>query len=416
MAKRAMYINSNSTSSSASSTEGKISNAFTVSKPKKIITISSSKPKNDNTSYEMTYDSVSGTKNMPEILASLHRSLNIYESDTHTSAWYWDQYTNHYNRFKVPTYSDMLQHGFGHVFFVRPSCNIFKSSGANTLTSSLSKNSLFVYAQKNCPSLLKELTTSTSSSTFMLSLSNKINNFNVNEEYLSTNTYGKTYSGYQLAYGKNNIESKSSSTLSLEFMDDKFLHVYQLHKLWIEYISGVFRGLIEPTDNNVINKILDYAGACYYILTSEDGETIIYWEKYYGLFPTNIDSSAIAWSKGTPIQNPNINVTYQYSFRNIYDPVIFSEFNHNSALNSNSITYAPTFDKKLGHTGSSWVGVPYIELETNGQSNANPYTYKLRFKEKKIKAEYSSADFIGPQKQTQLLSKSRNLSSDFIGP
>jgi hypothetical protein len=238
-----------------------------------------------------------------------------------------------------------------------------------------------VYAFKNCPTLLNELSNVSGGHSFMLSLSNKVTGFSLNEEYISEVTHGKTYTGYQIAYGKNNIESMTVNNLSLEFSDDKFLHIYQLHKLWLEYISGVYRGTINPTDYNVINKILDYAGACYYILTAEDGESIIYWEKYYGLFPTNIDTSGLAWSAGQAVSFPKFSVTYRYSFRSMYDPYLFTEFNHNSNVQGGYSSYIPTFDKTALHTGQSFVGAPYIELDTGELGDMNNYTYKLRFKE-----------------------------------
>lgn len=316
-------------------------------------------------------------------LYRLHKTLSIYDSPAHSANWQWDKSTEYYNRFKVQTLDDMLAKGFAHVIFVKPNCNILSSSSQLASGSGLSNNQMFQYALKNTPSLLQELC-QISGHTFMLSLSNKVTGFNVNEEYLADGTYGKTYTGHQIAYGKNNIESQTASQLGLDFQDDKYLHVYQLHKLWIEYISGCYRGTIIPTTNTIVNKILDYAGAIYYILTAEDGETIIYWEKYYGIFPSNISTDSLSWNRETPVSTPKFSVTYKYSFKKTFDPSIFIEFNHNANINSSSnLVYAPVFDKKLGHTGSSWVGVPYIELDTGDSSNDNAYTYKLRFTYKK---------------------------------
>ena len=61
------------------------------------------------------------------------------------------------------------------------------------------------------------------------------------------------------------------------------------------------------------------------------------------------------------------------------NPEALTEFNFNANINGN-MTYEPTFNKSLGHTGSTWVGAPYIELVTNDTEPDCPYTFKLRFR------------------------------------
>lgn len=313
-------------------------------------------------------------------LRKLHKTLNIYDTPYKSDTWQWDKSTEFYNRFKVQTVDDMLSRGFGHIIFIKPKCNILDTKSTLSSSSGLANNQMFVNALRNSPSLLNELC-QLNRDTFMLSLSNKVTNFNVNEEFLADGTYGKTYTGHQVAYGKNNIESQTASQMTIDFQDDRSLHIYQLHKLWIEYISGCYRGTILPKASDIIDKILDYAGGVYYILTAEDGESIIYWEKYYGLFPTNISVDSLSWTRESPIFAPKFSVTYKYSFRKTFDPSIFIEFNHNANISSD-LDYVPVFDKKLGHVGQSWVGVPYVESETTDGSNE--VVYKLRFKKKQL--------------------------------
>ena len=122
---------------------------------------------------------------------------------------------------------------------------------------------------------------------------------------------------------------------------------------------------------------MDYAGACYYIVTAEDNESILFWTKYYGIFPTNLPSDQFSWAKGNVIGNANdISVTYAYSFKVDYDPTILTEFNKNARVyNISNLKYAPVYDKDLGHVGQTWVGTPFIDCVTNG-SKPN---YKLRY-------------------------------------
>lgn len=346
-------------------------------KPLKNPTAKTAKPVS---TYYLDYHALDSKLSLDQIVEKMNKSVNIIDDSNVSPLSVWNKYTNAYNRFKLPTTNDKLQRGFAHVFFVRPDCNILTNSG-DSLVSSLKDNQVFSYAMKNSSNLVRELVLDNGRHhDFMMSLSNKANGFTLNDEYIKTDTYGKTYTGYSVAYGKHNIESKSSGSFTITYEDDKYMHIYQLHKLWVEYISGVYRGSIVPRDENILNKVLDYAGACYYILTAEDNETILFWSKYYGVFPSEIPSSQFSWAKGNVIQNTDIEITYQYSFKEDYNPVAITEFNRNSQVfNNTTLKYVPTYDSNLGHVGNTWVGKPYIET-VKGETGA-PYMFKLRFLE-----------------------------------
>lgn len=289
-----------------------------------------------------------------------------------------------YNRFKIPVIDDALQRGFGHVFFVRPDCNLLDNASTNKLPKLLKDNPSMTYAIKNNPSLVLELVESNGSDgkndDFMMYISNKANSFSLTDEYITKDTYGKTYAGYKIAYGKHNVESKSAGDFQVTYTDDRNLNVYHLHKIWIDYISGVYRGEFTPKKKYIKERILDYATCAYYIVTAEDGETIIFWSKYYGVFPTTIPSTPYTWSKGTTISQPDITIDYQYSFKEDYNPMALLEFNLNSNItgNTTAVEYVPTYDAKLGHSGSMWVGPPFVELYQN--DDTGEYQFKLRFK------------------------------------
>ena len=365
---------------------------------------SKSKLNDESLTYEMTYNDLFKGSKIDDFLGPLHRSLHIYDSPKHDKEWYWHQYTTFYNRFKVATADDCLMRGFGHLFFTRPDCYLFDMSvsgvHSNSLAPAIKLKPMFANAFTNMPDVIFELTQKFTygllrqrgqSSHFMMSLSNKANNFSVNEDYVGTAATGKTFTGFQIVYGKSNVESKANGSFSVEFTDDKSLHIYWVIRLWMEYISGCYRGTIVPQEQDVINKIIDYCSSLYYIITDETGENIIYWEKYYGIFPSNISNDSLSWQNGSTIQNPKFNVTFQYSFRTSMDPTLIAEFNYNaitgSGVDKRSIqTYTPTYDVNLGHVADSWVGVPFIETVVDSN---NRNTYKLRFMDvsDKVKSE-----------------------------
>ena len=318
-------------------------------------------------------------KSLNTIINDMNKSVYLSNSsDTVENSFV--KASKYYNRFKMANQNLPLQKGFAHVFFVRPDCNLLQVAGKGyELRDGLKSNELFSYGWQSSPSVIKELVTNNGSKhDFMLSLSNYAASFPLSDEYINSDTYGRTYTGYKIAYGKNNIESKTAGEITVSYSDDRNFHIYQLHRYWVEYINAVYRGEIAPKNSNIINKILDYVSACYYFLTAEDGETIIFWSKYYGVFPTTIPSNQYSWGSGSVVSNPTIDITYKYSFKEDFNPYTMLEFNYNARIESNSATYLPVYDAKAGHSGSTWVGVPFVELVKDEKLDC-PYVYKLRF-------------------------------------
>lgn len=375
--KKSTSVSSTSQSFDVSGT--KYENLLKNSKtPKKSITKSNSTVRTIKSSYDHTQYKLDSKLSLDQMINKLNDTLHLSNpADTVQKSFV--KSTKYYNRFKTTGTNSQLQRGYAHVFFVRPSCNILKDSG-NKLIDGLKNNELFSYAFQSSKEILKELVASNGSNhDFMLSLSNQVDSFSLSDEYIGSDTYGRTFTGYKVAYGKNNIESKTSGTFTVKYNDNKYLNVYQLHKCWAEYISGVYRGQISPANSSIINKILDYVGSCYYFLTAEDGETIIFWSKYFGVFPTTIPSSQYSWGGGNTLYNPELEIEYKYSFKEDFNPYTMIEFNYNSRIDTNGTTYIPVYDKKLGHAGKKWVGVPFVELIQSTDSDC-PYQYKLRFR------------------------------------
>jgi hypothetical protein len=344
---------------------------------------------NKNTSKATSLDDIAGYKDTGRsILEKLNSTLQLPPIDDDVDSAFRRQ-VRYYNRFKAPEFDSVLRAGFAHVFFVKPQCNILNNDGS--LVEGIKNNDLFTYAKLNCPEILAQLSKFSnvnSGNDFMFSLSNNIKSFTVNEEGIGYEKMGKTYTGHSVAYGKNDIESKAASSLSISFKEDRNFHIYQIHKLWVEYINGVYQGLFSPTKDDIYNKILDYPSAIYYIITAEDGETVLFWSKYYGVFPTTIPSDQLSWNEGSVLRGSEmtLNVTYQYSWKDDYNPYIIREFNKNAfkaSDNKRSVKYAPTFDPNVLHTGLTWVGTPYIETVSIKDSGNNlaDYYYRLRFVE-----------------------------------
>lgn len=289
-----------------------------------------------------------------------------------------------YNRYKIPFLNDQLGKSFSHVFFTRPNCNLFDENGK--VVENVIKDPFFFQQYAKNKKLFYQLSNNPQAydygHDFGLLFSN-CKSFQLSDEYIGTNTYGTTVNGHKVSYGQSDIESQTAETFNIEYTDDGNLNIYFLHKLWVKYISNVYTGRFSPRQESIFNKELDYASSCYYFLCGEDGETIKFWSKYYGVFPITIPSSQFSYQYGQILALPSLDIKYQYSWKRDTDPLSLLEFNMNAFSGDTrnaewSAVYTPSFDVQTGHAGPTWVGPPYVELCRN--NNLGIYDYKLRFR------------------------------------
>lgn len=334
--------------------------------------------------YYMDYegDKLANGKPANSDMGAVKKSINLDIVDRYKL---FDLYSSRYNKFKIPNPNDRLAKTFAHVFFVRPDCNIYAegSSGGSLdpkLQSGLDILSEFYYANKHCPQILRQLTQAEADydNQFMMFLSNKARSFEISDEYIGSDTYGQGLTGYKIPYGKDNVESRTSGKFSINYIDDRDLHIYNLHKLWIDYISYVYRGKVYPKDQYILNKVLDYSTCVYYIVCAEDGESVIFWSKYWGVFPVEAPSSGFSFNienNGT-MRDPDLKIEYNYAWKEDFNPLSLIEFNEHG--NKSKLNYIHSYQETKAGTGYTWAGAPFIET-FDGTENL-PYTFKLKFR------------------------------------
>lgn len=330
--------------------------------------------------------------------AELRKSLNI---DVDGQNDLFKRNNKSYNRFKLAMPDRTLEKGFVHIFLTRPDCNII-SLTSDSLVDQCKYDPNMVYAYAHCPEIIRELQISSNNdgynNEFNLLLSNLVQGFKLSDESLEYDVYGKSYQNTGITFGRNNMKSKANGEFSLTYMDDRDLHVYHMHKVWTDYINNVYRGRWCPRSKYMYEKVIDYACCLYYFLVAEDGETILFWSKYYGVFPVNIPSSSFSWDEGSIIQSPKLDISYQYSFKEDFNPFALVEFNANtirggdsldekiSLLGTNtSYDYEKIYNENYGHSGTTWVGCPYVEFNPEIKTEDGEIrqaVYKLKFTRK----------------------------------
>ena len=308
-----------------------------------------------------------------------------------------------FNRFRMTHPDYHLVGSLGHVFMTRPDLNLFGDSedSLNQFISNSDDAAFFAKFVKKDTTLAKLLTKSlTGAHDFIPLIHNTARSIDIQDTSIETLEHGETLTKWKLVYGKDMIKSLTSGEFSINYIDDSKLSISLLHLAWVNYINGVARGIYIPKNTYQKEKILDYASSCYYILTDNTGENIIFWSKYWGVFPTNYPSSSFSMSDGQTLKQPSISINYAYSFRKDMDPAILAEFNRNSE-NGGNWNYLPLYSPLSGKDGDSNrvqtsdiitnyptnVGAPFIDTTDSGK------TYKLRWRELSDGSGSSSGGF-----------------------
>ena len=298
----------------------------------------------------------------------------------------FDYQITYYNRFKKAYPDDILTKGFMHIFFSRPDLNLINSSGTGLLNQ-CAVDPFFQFKCRQKPDLVRQLTKNSGADhNFNMLLSNKAESFTSLDENIKYADYGKTFQNHSIMLGKGIFDSLIAGTFEVKYTDTRDLDILALHKMWIQYISNVYHGSWDPKIRYVWKKIIDYAVSVEVVVTAEDFETILYWSKYYGVFPINVPYSALSWDSGNLIIKPDFTITYGYSFREEWNPTSLIEVNMNCFKNTpqKSANYLPIFNTNYGRAGTTWVGAPFIEtindISGKGKQYGTGVIQKLRFR------------------------------------
>lgn len=273
-----------------------------------------------------------------------------------------------------------------YLFFTKPDLNIFGENDSITCnTDNLIMNSalrsastLFATVDTRYRPVLKQLQYHADLSTpFMCLLSNRVASslempsISTDNNESSANIYGTT-----IAYRGHSYKSNQGHSFTLSFKDSKYLEVYMLAKLYDEYHTLMKLGYIQPKTEYIENRILDDQFSIYKIVVGEDGETILYYAKFTGVFITDVP-------RGDMGEIPQDGITFSLSFYSQFvkdmDPYILVEFNRITPVDAMEVS--KTFSHSYG-VNNTWVNRPHIEYaesEIRGHDGLDKNTFKLKW-------------------------------------
>ena len=172
--------------------------------------------------------------------------------------------------------------------------------------------------------------------------------------------------GSRILYPKSSISSDENIDFSVEFEDTRYLEIYNYFKTYDIARQLSWLGLLPPKKSYIINKILYSHMSVYRFLVDDDGETILHFSKFTGVFPKSISRSSFS---EIPQSGP-LKVTIGFKLSGFFEdmePNILSDFNSLISLwKKGSVTAPPPenevdiWDEEIGAPSGENVDYPYI--------------------------------------------------------
>lgn len=320
-----------------------------------------------------------------------------------------------YNRAKLPVADIEWRKGFRHIFITRPECYLMYNDGGNVgLCDQAFYDEDFASAVTRMPHIIRllspwyvsgSLTEDSLDTNWNFLLSNRVQGMTTSPLNLSINdSISKSLEGFTVTPAMH-LEGRQGSTIDLAFRDTKTLEVFETARLWMLYMYKRKKGIFIPPYNGYqktngfmtgitetgspltgnqytryhpYDRALEYCASLYDVITNESGTKILYWCKYYGIYPINV-SPTLANDNNAAITEMTTNITFKYHYKLENTNKVLVEFNHDAGLVddvgtvkegkvTNSLSFLlreayddPVMPKYIGASGM-FTGSPYIVM------------------------------------------------------
>ena len=349
------------------------------------------------TKDEITSDLTSTTRNQSSSTSS---DMNIYDSLYHSAnirrrrqEIYGSgngSYGNLFNktfRFGVYNPYGAISNAREFLFFTKPDLNIYTDSDKqNPKTQNEGLSSYFwqdIYENKDRIIRCLQYSYKDKIDPFNHLLQNtvvsnlEVPSLNAPSVETSTNSYGVS-----LTYRGSSEESDDGPEFSLEFKDDRYLNVYSFFRAYEDYETLKKHGTIAPQKKYIMNRVIHDQFSIYKFIVDEDMETILYWGKYYGVYPTSLPRDAFNSSNFQ--DGLSFSINFKAAFYEDMRPEILYDFNTLGRELYNKCPYRiDIWNDVMGRTDNRAAKVAYVQKVTTdkrAQQNPNGYYYKLAWK------------------------------------
>lgn len=358
-----------------------------------LASIGSTNYEENNSAINSRVNQISSSKNIDYNVSNPYSDNSYFKSAMHYNKLFSKSETDLMNktyRFGIMNQSSELTETREYLFFTKPDLNIFKRDDVTGVVDTSSLNdylatvpywqSMFKYHKHILYALQSSAENGRNSSIdpFNHLLQNMANS-NLEIPALSgtsvdtaTNIYGVNYT-----YKGSSEASDDSLDTSIEFRDNKDLDVYWFFRSYEEYENLKYRGVIRPYKKYIEKKILHDQFAIYKFLVDMDMETIIYYGKYYGVYPNNLPRDV--FSTASFDNGISYTIDFKTAFYEDMKPEILYDFDYISKDIYKKCKYqVPVYNNHIGRVDGRAVRAAYINSVTNEAGNKIKYKLKWR--------------------------------------
>ncbi|WRM43441.1 hypothetical protein [Staphylococcus phage LY01] len=280
--------------------------------------------------------------------------------------------------------SEIFNKGLPFIFITAPRINLVEEN--------IGRESFFLYLRSVKPDLLKSLNFSnngalSSGRPFIPILSNRFMGISIPDTQTTMKEFHETFYGYKQHLPIGTVNSVAGGEIAVDFEENKEIDVIHLIKAWSEYIEGVTRGYLFPSDDAKNKRYIDYTSSIYYFLLDFDGETVLHYSKYTGCFPINVPYDIFSQNIGDDPEVPHVSVNFAYSYKEDMNPDILVDFNSVSTM-STSIANASGTEPIRANINNATMGIKLDYDEMYPVNTGNPYIVAGQRKEDKAKPKY----------------------------
>ena len=305
------------------------------------------------------------------------------------------QWYSKFNRFGALDPFNAISGSREYLFFTKPDLHLVEPD-TSTINPELKNQPYFDDLVKRYPSVIGQLQQSSykgKNSPFMTILSNAVKN-TLELPAVTSTTIDNPATIYGTAYNYRGwgYSSDEKIEFSLEFEDSKYLEIYNLIKAYEEYERLKHIGMVTPPNIDggfnyyIKNKVLHDQFSVYKFIVEDDGETIIYFAKLWGVFFKNVPRDAFSDMKVDG--GLRYAVDFEAAFIEDMNPTILTDFNQlvNKYVNINNTSDLPIYNKNKKMIDGRWATTPIIsKIDTNKYTAWNgpkdmKHIYKLKWR------------------------------------
>lgn len=163
-------------------------------------------------------------------------------------------------------------------------------------------------------------------SNFLPIFTNEFRSFDSNDVVMEQTDVFDTKQGYRMPMPTYKTQSEGAGQLNISVSEDANLDFTKMMMLWVNYISNITDGVFDANPEMITNGTLDYTSSIYYFVLEPDGQTLKYWAKYTGCWPTTIPYGMFKYAKKTN-EIVDLDLPFVYTVKEDMNPKILEDFN-----------------------------------------------------------------------------------------